>query len=248
MALDTITCADKLHIGDAIAKHLPDLCKIYVEHVRIGRLLDDPKDFNVLLSIGELMFLVCRYAPRRSKDYILGMCKDLGKHQQSRPFFINRCSSLLPAYCARQDDEEDWQGLWCFYEIDENDQRFSLDALHLHAYNQPDSALWHRSKGFLLERTNKAPEDAFRLRGKGIDYTIHALTKASAAYKQNPALQRMSLYWAWECFRLLPVEAKKRRPDLYAAVEELNCYSENRNLKHMLLDRFRRQGYTTNCQ
>lgn len=185
------------------------------------------------------MFLGCRYAPPQSKGPILSMCEVLEKHQQSRRFFFDRCLILLPAYCARQDEEEHWQGLSRFYEIGENDRRFPLDALHLHAYNQPSSELWHRLKGILLEQSNKAPGDAYRFPGTGIEYTLHALTKAATAYKRNPGLQRMSLCWAWECFRLLPLEAKQWS-DLYTAVEKLFCYSENQKLKHMILDRFKR--------
>ena len=238
MVLDTAE-TDKPHVRDAIVKHLHDLCSIYRELAIKTERLENPEEFNVLLSVEELLFLGCRYDPPRSKNHILELCEDLVKHQQSRPFFFDRLLRLLPAYCALEDEEKDWQDLWRFYEMDENDKRFSLDALHLHAYNQPDAALWHRSKGFLLERSNKVPEDAYRFTGKEIDYTRHALTKAAPAYKKNPALQRMSLYWAWECFRFLPADGKLRS-DLYSAIEQLYCYSENRNLQKMLLNRFRR--------
>jgi hypothetical protein len=240
MALDTAD-ADKLNIGYAITKHLPDLCKRYADLVLRPECLEDPEDFNVLLSIEELLFLGCRYASPYSRDTILSMCEDLKKHQQSRPFFFDRLLRLLPAYCVDQEEERHWQDLWRFYEMDENDKRFSLDSHHLHAYNQLSSALWHRLKDFLLERSNKAPEDAYRLKRNGLEYTLHALTKAAAAYIQNPALQRMSLYWVWECFRFLPVKAKDWSK-LYAAVEKLNCYQENKELKHMLLNRFRPPG------
>lgn len=241
MILDAAACADKHRIGYAIAKHLPDLCNIYKSLVMRSERLENPEEFKVLLSVKELLFLACRYAPRQSKDDILKMCEDLGKHQQSKPFFFERLLRLLPAYCACEDEEKHWQGLWRFYEMDENDKRFSLDALHLHAYNQPGHALWHRSKDILLERSNKTPEYAYRIPGDGIKYTLHALKKAATAYKQNPSLERMSLYWAWECFRLLPLE-RKPWSDLYAGVEELTCYQENEKLKHMLLNRFRRSS------
>jgi ammonia/methane monooxygenase subunit B len=189
--LDAAPNTDKLYVGNAVAKHLPTLCSIYVDYARNGRLLEDPKEFNVLLSIEELMFLGCRYAPPQSKRHILKMCEDLKKHRQSSPFFIERLLRLLPAYCARENEEEHWQGLVSFYEMDENDRRFSLDALHLHAYNQPSPALWHRSKDILLERSNKAPEDAYKFPGTGVEYTLHALKKGATAYNKNPGLQRM---------------------------------------------------------
>jgi hypothetical protein len=235
--LDTAD-ADKHYVGYAIAKHLPDLCKVYADFVMRSERLENPEEFNILLSVEELMFLGCRYAPSQSKGHILSVCEVLKKHQQSRAFFFDRVLKLLPAYCSRHKEEEHWQGLSRFYQMDENDRRFSLDALYHHAYNQPTSALWHKSKAFLLEQSNKAPEDIYRLPGTGFTYTHHALTKAATAYKQNPGLQRMSLYWAWECFRLLPVETKQWS-NLYTAVEQLTCYSENRKLRDMLLNRFR---------
>jgi hypothetical protein len=239
-SLDTAD-ADKHYVGYAIAKHLPDLCRVYASLVMRSERLENPEEFNILLSVGELMFLGCRYAPSQSKGHILSMCEDVTKHQQSRAFFFDRVLKLLPAYCARQKEEEHWQGLSRFYQMDENDRRFPLDALHLHAYNQPTSALWHKSKTFLLEQSNKAPEDIYRLPGTGFAYTHHALTKAATAYKQNPALQRMSLYWAWGCFRLLPVETKQWS-NLYTAVEQHTCYPENKKLRDMLLNRFRPVG------
>ena len=240
MVLDTAD-ADKPYIGYAITKHLPSLCKVYADLVMRPERLENPEEFNILLSIEELLFLGCRYAPPQSKEHILSMCEVLKKHQQLRPFFVDRLLRLLPAYCARQEEEEHWQGLSRFYEMDENDRRFSLDAIHLHAYNQPSSALWHRLKGILLERTNRMPVDAYRFDGEEIKYTYHAFTKAAPAYRQNPGLQRMSLYWAWECFHFLPVEGK-RTSKLYTAIEELYCYQENRKLQHMILDRFKRPG------
>jgi hypothetical protein len=229
---------EKIDIGYAITKHLPNMCKIYVNILKNIRLLKNPEEFNVLLSVGELLFLGCRYASRESREHILNMCEVGKKHQRSTPFFFDRCLRLLPAYCAHQEEEDQWKDLWCFYQMDENDKRFSLDALHLHAYNEPNNKLWHESKPILLERSSNFPKDIYTFMESDIDYTYHALKRAASSYKRNPSLQRMSLYWAWECFCFLPLE-DKHRAKLHTAVEDLSCYEENNKLRNMLLDRYR---------
>jgi hypothetical protein len=167
MVLDTAD-ADKPDIGYGIAKHLPDLCKIYADLVLRLERLEDPEDFNILLSIVKLLFLACRYTPAQSKGHILSMCEVVENRQQSSPFFVERLLKLLPAYCARRDEEENWKGLWDFYQMDENDRQFSLDGRHLQAYNQPNAKLWYRYKYILLERSNKVYEAVYRLPGKGV--------------------------------------------------------------------------------